>query len=72
MTSQLPNVIIPLFYEDSHAEVADFVINTVWLGIIIVPRVIEYLKFVLIFVGICILTVLLVMRVRVKGTVSIV
>ncbi|CAI2357736.1 unnamed protein product [Caenorhabditis sp. 36 PRJEB53466] len=72
MTSQLPNVIVPLFYEDSHAVVADFIMNTVWLGIIVVPRVIEYLKFVLIFIGICILTVLIVLRVRVKGTVSVV
>uniref|UniRef100_A0A8R1DR97 Uncharacterized protein n=1 Tax=Caenorhabditis japonica TaxID=281687 RepID=A0A8R1DR97_CAEJA len=72
MTSQLPNVLVPLFYEDSHAVVDDFIMNTVWMGVIIVPRIIEYLKFVLIFIGICILTVVLVIRVRVKGTVSIV
>ncbi|CAA88547.2 SCAVenger receptor (CD36 family) related [Caenorhabditis elegans] len=72
MSSQMPNVIIPLFYEDSHALVKDFVMDTVWLGVIIVPRIIEYLKFVLIFISICILTTLLVIRVRVKGTVSVV
>ncbi|CAL2049194.1 unnamed protein product [Caenorhabditis brenneri] len=72
MSSQMPNVIIPLFYEDSHAVVKDFVMNTVWLGVIIVPRIIEYLKFVLIFISICILATLLVIRVRVKGSVSVV
>ena len=72
MSSQMPNVLIPLFYEDSHAVVKDFVMNTVWLGVIIVPRIIKYLKFVLIFVAICILTILLVIRVRVKGSVSVV
>ncbi|EFP05017.1 CRE-SCAV-5 protein [Caenorhabditis remanei] len=72
MSSQMPNVLIPLFYEDSHAVVKDFVMNTVWLGVIIVPRIIKYLKFVLMFVAICILTILLVIRVRVKGSVSVV
>ncbi|CAP23106.2 Protein CBR-SCAV-5 [Caenorhabditis briggsae] len=72
MSSQMPNVIIPLFYEDSHAVLKDFVMNTVWLGVIIVPRIIEYLKFVLIFISIVILAVLLVIRARVKGTVTVV
>ncbi|KAK6729801.1 hypothetical protein RB195_006697 [Necator americanus] len=47
--------IIPIFWEDSHAVLFNVTYNKIWLGFVLVPKLVDYIKFSLLAIGIALL-----------------
>ncbi|CAD6184760.1 unnamed protein product [Caenorhabditis auriculariae] len=51
MSMNMPDVVIPLFWQDTHTRLDDFLYNTVWTGVVLVPKLVTTLQFVAIGLG---------------------
>lgn len=61
---QLPNSIVPIFWQGAHATLKDFTYNKMWLGFVFVPKLIDALKYGLLVLGLFLIAAVFLWRVR--------
>ncbi|CAI5438718.1 unnamed protein product [Caenorhabditis angaria] len=63
-SQNMPNVVIPLFWQESIPVLDQFIYNTAWFGFVLVPRLVTIIQFVEIVIGILLIVVIIVFRYR--------
>ncbi|CAJ0592631.1 unnamed protein product [Cylicocyclus nassatus] len=59
----LPEKIIPIFWEDSHAVLKDYVYDKLWLGFVLVPKLVTAIEFTLLGVGVILLLLIALLQI---------
>ncbi|CAB3400548.1 unnamed protein product [Caenorhabditis bovis] len=67
-TAQIPNIIVPLFWQDSEIILRDFVYNKLWLSVIVIPIIVQCIQYFLIVIGVVILIAVVFYQWRCKRT----
>uniref|UniRef100_A0A1I7ULZ9 CD36 family protein n=2 Tax=Caenorhabditis tropicalis TaxID=1561998 RepID=A0A1I7ULZ9_9PELO len=63
-SENMPNVMIPLFWQEATPIYHQFIFNQVWFGFVLVPRLMTVLQFVALGLGLLLLTILVFLQLR--------
>uniref|UniRef100_A0A8R1EUF9 Uncharacterized protein n=1 Tax=Caenorhabditis japonica TaxID=281687 RepID=A0A8R1EUF9_CAEJA len=60
----MPNAMIPLFWQESSPDLAQFIYNEVWFGFVLIPRLMQVLQFIALGLGLGLIVILVFLQFR--------